>query len=97
MCNEAIDDYVHALKFVPDCFKTQKMGNKAVNTDPSTLQFVPEYHKTQGMCDKAVNTFFVFISVPNRYKTQEMCDRGLLKDHFLLKYCLNGYKTHVFC
>ena len=32
MCNEAVDNYAHALEFVPDCYKTQKMCNKAVNT-----------------------------------------------------------------
>ena len=89
MCNEAFDDYVHALQFVPDCFKTQKVGNKAVNTNPSTMHFVPEYYKSQEMCDKAAHTFFVL------YKTQEMCDSVLSKDHFLLNHCLNGYKTHV--
>ena len=24
LCNEAVDNYVHALEFVPDCYKTQK-------------------------------------------------------------------------
>ena len=64
MFNGATDDYVHALKIVPDYFKTQKTGNKVVNTDPSTLQFVPEYYKTQEMLIKLLIPFlylFLFL------------------------------------
>ena len=31
MCNQAVDNYAHALEFVPECYKTQKMCDKAVN------------------------------------------------------------------
>ena len=74
MCNKAVDNYPHALKFVTDCYKIQKMCYIAVNTYPSTMQFVPECYKTHEMCDKAVNkyVFFVFNSILDRYKTQEM-------------------------
>ena len=24
MCNQAVDNYAHALEFVPECYKTQK-------------------------------------------------------------------------
>ena len=34
MCDQAVDNYSHALRFVLDCFKTQKMCNKAVGTCP---------------------------------------------------------------
>ena len=34
---KAIDNYLHTLKFVPDCYITQKMCDKGVNTYPSTL------------------------------------------------------------
>ena len=36
MCNKAVDNYAHALKFVPDQCKAQKMCIKAVDTHPST-------------------------------------------------------------
>ena len=52
--NKAVDNYTHALKFVSDCFKTEKIGNKAGDT----YAFVPEYYKTQEMSDKAVITCF---------------------------------------
>ena len=28
MCNEALDNYPHALEFVPECFMTQEIRNK---------------------------------------------------------------------
>ena len=46
MCNEAVNDYVYALDFVPDCYETHKMCNKAVNTYTSIIQFIPEYYRT---------------------------------------------------
>ena len=41
MWNEAVDNYAHALEFVPEFYKTQEMCNKAVNTYTSAIQFVP--------------------------------------------------------
>ena len=42
MCNQTVDNYAHALEFVPDCYKTQKLCNKPVDTYPSGIQFVPD-------------------------------------------------------
>ena len=43
MCNKAIDNYPHALEFVPECYQTQKKTcDSAVNTYPFTIKFVPE-------------------------------------------------------
>ena len=53
MCDKAVDNYHHALKFVCEWYMTQKMCDKAVDTHPSTIQFVPECYKTQEMCYKA--------------------------------------------
>ena len=61
MCNKAVDNYPHALEFVPKCFMTQNMCDKAVNTYSSTIKIVPEFYKTQEMCNKAVNRCFFFI------------------------------------
>ena len=61
MCNKAVDNYPHALEFVPECFMTQKMCNKAVDTHSSTIKFVPECSMTQEMCDKAVNRYFLYL------------------------------------
>ena len=42
MCNKAIDDYPHALELFPDCLKSQKIRNKAVNTYSFAIKFVSE-------------------------------------------------------
>ena len=42
MFNKAIDNYPHALEFVPECFMTLKMCDKAVDTYPSTIKFIVE-------------------------------------------------------
>ena len=40
--NRAVENYPHALEFVPECYKTQKVWDKAVDTYPSTIKFVSE-------------------------------------------------------
>ena len=35
------------LNSVPDCYKNQEMGNKAVDSYPHTLEFISECSKTQ--------------------------------------------------
>ena len=66
MCNKVVDNYPHALEFVPEYYKPQKMSDEAVDTYPSAIKFVPECHKTQEMCNKAFNRrFFVFDSIPD--------------------------------
>ena len=41
MCDKAVDNYPQEL-FVPDCYMTQKMCDKAVNTHSSTIQLLSE-------------------------------------------------------
>ena len=55
MCNKAVGNYLHALKFVSDCHITQKLCDKAVNLHHSTIQFVSDCYKTQLMHDEAVD------------------------------------------
>ena len=94
MCNEAVDNYAHELKFVPDCCKAQKRCDKPLNTYASTVQFIRECYKAQEMCGKAVNRcFFVFDSIPDRYKPQERYDRVIYEDAVMLLYCMYRYKT----
>ena len=42
---KAIENFPHALEFVPECYKTQKMCDKAVDTYRSTIKFVSECYK----------------------------------------------------
>ena len=70
MCGEAVDNYSHALRFVSDCYKTQKMRNKAVSTYHSAIKFISECYKSQETCDKAVGIHsFISDSVPDQYMT----------------------------
>ena len=65
MYNTAVDNYPHALEFVPECYKTKKMFNKTIDIYHSTIKFVHKYLMTQSMCDETVNKFsFVSDSVP---------------------------------
>ena len=58
------------LMFVPDCYKNQKMSNKAADNYAFAIQFVSECYKAQEMCDKNIDACpFVFGSVPECYKT----------------------------
>ena len=49
MCNKAVEIYYHALKFVPKCYKTQKMCDITVNNYSSKIEFVPMCCKTQNI------------------------------------------------
>ena len=42
MCNKAVDNFSHALEFVPDCYMIQNVSDKAVSTCPSTKKILPE-------------------------------------------------------
>ena len=61
MCDKAVDNYLHALEFFPECYKTQKAYDKVVDTYPFTIKFVPKCLMTQEMCDKAVNRFYLYL------------------------------------
>ena len=54
VCNKADDNH-------PECYKTQTMHDKVVDTYPFTIKFVPKCHKTQEMCKKAVNRSFLYL------------------------------------
>ena len=49
------DIYLHALEFVAEYYKTQKLCDKAVDTHLATIKVVLECCKTQEMCYKAVH------------------------------------------
>ena len=42
MCNKAVDNYLHVLELVADCYMTQETCDKVANTHSSTIEFVPE-------------------------------------------------------
>ena len=40
MCDKAVDNYPDTLEFALECFKAQKMFDKAVNTYLSTTEYL---------------------------------------------------------
>ena len=50
MCDKAVEKYAHALEYVFDYYRNQKMGNKPVNIYPFSIGFVPECYKTHEIC-----------------------------------------------
>ena len=61
MCNKEVDHYRHALEFVLECYKIQKLCDKAFGTCRTTITFVSECYNTQKMYDKAVNRCFLHL------------------------------------
>ena len=72
--------------FAPDCYKTQEICNKAVNTSPSTILLFLNAIR-----------LFTLKYCQNRYKTQEMCGKAISEDLFILKYYYDNYKTGEMC
>lgn len=49
MCYKATDNCSHVLEFVPNCHKTQKMCNNAVDAYPFWRQFIPDQKDTRNV------------------------------------------------
>ena len=87
MGNKTVDNYLHALEFVPESWKTPKKCDKAVDTHPATIKFDRECYKTQEIRFRAVHRcFFVLEFIPDQYKTQEICDIAVFLHPFLIEY-----------
>ena len=64
MTDKSILGNSRTIKSFPDCYKVQKMCNRAVDNYRITVdafEFVPECSVTQEMCDKAVNRCFLYL------------------------------------
>ena len=71
------------------------MGNKGVYTYPSISMRVPICYNTQKMGKKAVDTCpFMLDYILNCWK---ICEKSVSKRPYLLKCCLNRYKTQEIC
>ena len=82
MRDKTVSTYPSTIKFVPECFKTQEMCNKAVNRCFFVFNSIPDQQKTQKICDRVVSEDpFLKMYVPDQYKTQQMCDEAV--DDFL--------------
>ena len=98
--------YPHALKYAPDCYMTQGMCEKAVDTSPFMLYYTPNCYKTQEMGEKTVSKeHFTLKYCLNRCETQEMCDSAVdayvplskfVPDCFVTKKMLKDLDNAVF-
>lgn len=100
-CKKAVNNYSHALAFVTNCYKTQKMGDKAINTSLSARKIVPECYKAQVLCHKAADTCHfvsdsVLIDIRLNKCVIKLCVKCVKKRLFILKNCLNNYKTQEY-
>ena len=48
MCDKAVNTHSPTIKYVPKCYKTQEMCNKAANF---IFGSIPGQYKTQEICD----------------------------------------------
>ena len=55
MCNKAVDNYPHALEFVPECFTTQGMCDEVFNKSFLAFFYILGRYKTQQMCDRIIS------------------------------------------
>ena len=55
--NKVVDNYVDALEYAPEWFKTQKMCDKAFSEDFFILKYCLDRYKTQKICHKTVDNF----------------------------------------
>ena len=84
------------MQFVPECSKTQKMCDKAVDACPPTFDYVRDQYNTQEIGHKALfNDPFLLKYCPDRFKTQEMCDKAA--DGFLptLRFVPDWFFTSI--
>ena len=82
------------LYSVPDHFKTQEMGERAIEDEPETLEYVPNHFKTQTMCERAVeNEPYSLKFVPDHFKAQEICDKAVEEDLYSLQYVPDWFVT----
>ena len=74
----------------PNCYKTQKMCNKAVGTYAPAMQFVLERNKIHKMCGKVVCIEpFMLKYYTDKYKTCKMRDEAADSYLVALKFALD--------
>ena len=89
--------------FIPDCFKTQDMCDKAVDKHPWCFKSVPDKFKTQKMCEKAFDPEIderedmSLCFIPNKFKTQEICEKAVDKYPQDFQYVPDYFKTQEMC
>ena len=78
MCDKSINTHL-SIQFVPECYKTQEMCDKAVNRCFFVFIYILDWYKTQEMCDRVISEDpFMIVYCSDRCKTQGMCDESIV-------------------
>ena len=78
MCDKAADTHPSKIKFVPECYETQKKRHRAVHRCFFVFDFIPGQYKTQEIYNLAVSLHPSFIMYcPCKYVAQEVCDEAV--------------------
>ena len=80
------------LQFIPNSYKIQRMGKKAVDYYPND-QNVPDWYITHKIYKKVVDTYLSALTHIYCYKTQKMCEKAVDTCPFMLECVPNCYKT----
>ena len=68
MCDKAVDTFPSTIKFVPECFLTQEICDKAADS---------YFCLFESIHDRAVSEDpFLIVYCPNRYINEKMCDEA---------------------
>ena len=62
MCDKAVDTHSYAIEFVPECYKTQNVYDKALNEYFIAFCYTLERYKAQEMCYKMF-LMYIFIKI----------------------------------
>ena len=90
--------HISQLGDFPDCFKTKRMCERAVEDEPNTLEYVPDHPKTEEMRKEAVcREPFTLIHVPDHLKTQGAFEKAVEEDPWQLAYFHDHFKTKRMC
>ena len=78
---EAVDTYLSAIKFVPECNKTQKMSHRAVHKRFFVFGYISDKYKTQEICN-------LHETVDDFLATLKLFAIGLLQSKWLKNFLL---------
>ena len=73
MCDKAVSIYSSTTQFLPECYRTHKICNKAFQKCCLAYINIPDWYKTQETCDRVIykdrlRLFIIFL--PDQYQTQ---------------------------
>ena len=94
MCDKPVNTYSSAIKFVPECFMTQEMCEKAVNVCFSYLNiFLIGIKLKKYVTELLLKIIFLIVHCPDKYKLQRMCDEAVDNSLAALKLIPDWFAT----